>query len=281
MTTTTYTITNGEGATYGNTDTTTLNHRQGGRRADRARSDDSVMPPIVHIHNRLRREQHMPEKFDNDLGRTVAADRAVRRMKARFAIRLALTVPAVMLASPPTAVLALSTVCTGTSQVFNANGTAPNGTVQSFPVPAGVTQVTIDAAGAAGGRNSLALGGGGAELAASFAVTPLETLNIVVGGAGGSGTTGGGGGGNDGVGGGGGSYHAAPTIFAQSGVQSGDGQVSLCYIVFAGTPGKANCHGKTVSALAQQYGGLNNAAAAGDYDSVADLQKAITTYCGD
>jgi uncharacterized phage protein gp47/JayE len=32
--------------------------------------------------------------------------------------------------------------------------------------------------------------------------------------------------------------------------------------VFAGTPGKANCHGQNVSALAKQYGGLNNAAAA-------------------
>jgi hypothetical protein len=32
--------------------------------------------------------------------------------------------------------------------------------------------------------------------------------------------------------------------------------------VFAGTPGKANCHGQSVSALARQYGGLNAAAAA-------------------
>ena len=31
---------------------------------------------------------------------------------------------------------------------------------------------------------------------------------------------------------------------------------------FAGTPGKANCHGKSVSALAKQYGGLAAAAAA-------------------
>ena len=31
--------------------------------------------------------------------------------------------------------------------------------------------------------------------------------------------------------------------------------------VFAGTPGTANCHGQSVSALAKQYGGLNNAAA--------------------
>jgi hypothetical protein len=31
---------------------------------------------------------------------------------------------------------------------------------------------------------------------------------------------------------------------------------------FAGTPGMANCHGQSVSVLAQQFGGLDNAAAA-------------------
>jgi hypothetical protein len=51
--------------------------------------------------------------------------------------------------------------------------------------------------------------------------------------------------------------------------------------VFAGTPGKANCHGKSVSALAQQFGGLNGAAAALGYPSVDALQDAIMAYCGD
>jgi hypothetical protein len=49
---------------------------------------------------------------------------------------------------------------------------------------------------------------------------------------------------------------------------------------FAGTPGAANCHGKTVSALAQQYGGLANAASSLGYASVAALQAAITSFCG-
>jgi hypothetical protein len=49
--------------------------------------------------------------------------------------------------------------------------------------------------------------------------------------------------------------------------------------VFAGTPGKANCHGKSVSALAKQYGGLNNAAAALGYPSVSALQDAILAHC--
>jgi YVTN family beta-propeller protein len=42
---------------------------------------------------------------------------------------------------------------------------------------------------------------------------------------------------------------------------------------FAGTPGQANCHGQSVSALAKQYGGLNNAAAVLGYPSVSALQK--------
>jgi hypothetical protein len=50
--------------------------------------------------------------------------------------------------------------------------------------------------------------------------------------------------------------------------------------VFAGTPGKANCHGKSVSALAQQYGGLSGAAAALGFASVSALQNAILAFCG-
>jgi YVTN family beta-propeller protein len=48
---------------------------------------------------------------------------------------------------------------------------------------------------------------------------------------------------------------------------------------FAGTPGKANCYGQSVSALARQYGGLNNATAALGYPSVSALQNAIEAYC--
>jgi hypothetical protein len=49
--------------------------------------------------------------------------------------------------------------------------------------------------------------------------------------------------------------------------------------VFAGTPGKANCRGQSVSALSKQFGGLNNAAAALGYPSVSALQDAIMAYC--
>jgi hypothetical protein len=50
--------------------------------------------------------------------------------------------------------------------------------------------------------------------------------------------------------------------------------------VFAGTPGRANCDGKSVAALAQQFGGLNAAAAALGYSDVNTLQNAILTFCG-
>jgi YVTN family beta-propeller protein len=49
---------------------------------------------------------------------------------------------------------------------------------------------------------------------------------------------------------------------------------------FAGTPGNANCYGRSASALAQQYGGLNAAAASLGFSSVSALQKAILAFCG-
>jgi hypothetical protein len=48
---------------------------------------------------------------------------------------------------------------------------------------------------------------------------------------------------------------------------------------FGGQPGQPNCVGKSVSALAQQYGGLSTAAVALGYQSVSDLQNAIQSYC--
>jgi hypothetical protein len=69
------------------------------------------------------------------------------------------------------------------------------------------------------------------------------------------------------------------TIVSKTGVQSGNGEVSFCFIAFAGTPGKANCNGQSVTSLAQQYGGLNNAAASLGFPSVAALQNAIMEYC--
>jgi hypothetical protein len=49
--------------------------------------------------------------------------------------------------------------------------------------------------------------------------------------------------------------------------------------LFAGTPGTTNCHGESVSALAQEFGGLRAAAAALGFPSVRALQDAIRTFC--
>ena len=48
---------------------------------------------------------------------------------------------------------------------------------------------------------------------------------------------------------------------------------------FAGTPGFTNCHGQSVAALAQQFGGLNAAAEALGFSSVQALQDGIRTFC--
>ena len=49
---------------------------------------------------------------------------------------------------------------------------------------------------------------------------------------------------------------------------------------FEGTPGMSNCHGKSVAALAHQFGGLNAAAKALGFSSVQALQGAIRAFCG-
>jgi hypothetical protein len=47
----------------------------------------------------------------------------------------------------------------------------------------------------------------------------------------------------------------------------------------AGTPGRPNCHGKTVSALARQFRGLAHAAEALGFSSVDALQNGIDLFC--
>jgi hypothetical protein len=49
--------------------------------------------------------------------------------------------------------------------------------------------------------------------------------------------------------------------------------------VFAGSPGRSNCYGDSVGALARKYGGLNGAAAALDFSSVSALQDTVMDYC--
>ena len=48
---------------------------------------------------------------------------------------------------------------------------------------------------------------------------------------------------------------------------------------YAGEPGAANCHGVSVSALAQQFGGIKAAASALGFPSVQALQNVIRAFC--
>ncbi len=47
----------------------------------------------------------------------------------------------------------------------------------------------------------------------------------------------------------------------------------------AGTPGRANCHGKSVSALAHQFGGLDAASSALGFSSAQALHDAFKDFC--
>ena len=54
----------------------------------------------------------------------------------------------------------------------------------------------------------------------------------------------------------------------------------LLVLALGGTPGVIDCHGKTVSGLAQQFGGIDYAASALGFTSVSALQNIIQGYCG-
>jgi hypothetical protein len=47
----------------------------------------------------------------------------------------------------------------------------------------------------------------------------------------------------------------------------------------AGTPGVANCHGQTISAMANQFGGIAAAASGLGFSSVASLQQTMKVFC--
>lgn len=63
-----------------------------------------------------------------------------------------------------------------TTQTFNYSGG-----LQTFTVPAGVTTLTIQAVGAAGGSDQYGMSGSGASMQGDFSVTPGDTLTILVG----------------------------------------------------------------------------------------------------
>jgi hypothetical protein len=47
----------------------------------------------------------------------------------------------------------------------------------------------------------------------------------------------------------------------------------------AGTPGQPNCHGKTVSAMAHEFGGIKHAALSLGFFSVDALQNGVSKFC--
>ena len=50
-------------------------------------------------------------------------------------------------------------------------------------------------------------------------------------------------------------------------------------LVFVGTAGYGNCHGKSVAALATEYGGLYAASAALGFATVQELLDAVQAFC--
>jgi hypothetical protein len=56
---------------------------------------------------------------------------------------------------------------------------------------------------------------------------------------------------------------------------------TLLTLAFAGMPGQADCHGVSVSDLANHFGGLASAATVRGFPSVKALQDAIKTFCGE
>jgi len=49
----------------------------------------------------------------------------------------------------------------------------------------------------------------------------------------------------------------------------------------AGTPGDANCHGRTISAMATQFGGIDPSAFTLGYSNTAALQDGVRVFCGE
>ena len=151
-----------------------------------------------------------------------------------------------------------------------ANGCAVSfaytGAAETLTIPAGVTQVTIEAFGAGGGANPGQIAGRGAQLRGTFTVAAGDVLTIAVGGTGvpgieNGGFTGGGGGGGSGVlrgttalviaGGGGGAGHQTPGTDA---VVGADGTAGFSASLPGGPGGMAGADGSD-NAQASAAGG--------------------------
>ena len=156
---------------------------------------------------------------------TLAAPPRHRRNLRRVTlVALSAAAASLILAAPASAV----------TQTFNYTGAG-----QNFVVPAGVTQVIVDAYGAQGGNGGTGDGGGlGGGATAAITVTPGETLVVNVGGTGGAGGTGpGGGGGFNGGGSGGNAARGGGGGGGASDVRGGGSALSHRVIVGGGGGG--------------------------------------------
>jgi hypothetical protein len=116
------------------------------------------------------------------------------------------------------------------------------GTIQTYTVPAGVTSISIDARGAQGGGSNGGAGGLGAQMTGTFAVTPGEVLNIVVGQqgllqAGGNPQNSSGGGGGTFV------YRTGPTLLVAAGGGGGKCNYSGSGALHADAAGQVTTNG--------------------------------------
>ena len=188
----------------------------------------------------------------------------------------------------------------GGGLVTQNGGSAPPNQISSNPGGTNGSGGT-STGGGGGGGGFLGAGQGAGGLGGG--AWPELTGGTGIGGGGGGGFGGGGGAGSSIAGGGGGySGGAAPPPFGfgghpgaggggsfdaganpilVGGIQAGNGQIIITLVTpeFAGTPGAADCHGKSVSALARQFGGLPAAAAALRFANVVALQTAISAFC--
>ncbi|MCC6599780.1 MAG: immunoglobulin domain-containing protein [Crocinitomicaceae bacterium] len=90
--------------------------------------------------------------------------------------------------------LGITTSIICSPDTFNATNTGKTGSIQTFTVPSGVTSLTVEAWGAAGGSLSGYAGGKGARMKGTFSVTPGEQIKMLVGQMGETEQGGGGGG---------------------------------------------------------------------------------------
>ena len=159
--------------------------------------------------------------------------------------------------------LALPAAATAVTQTFSFTGTS-----QTFTVPTGVTQITVEVLGAQGGLAQDGTAGGlGGRGTATIAVTPGEVLQVNVGGQGGTGNpaaggfNGGGAGGtgssaNSGGGGGGGA----------SDVRRGGTGLAARIVIAGGGGGGGNIQG-------QCAGGSGGGTAGGDGSPCSGTQQ--------